>query len=111
MYSLLFLGLLAFAICILITPVIRNAFRQCGIVDYPTGVRKIHESAVPRIGGICIALAYMGAFAALLISKLNGASTVSLPVILKLLPAAATIFVTGLIDDLFGLTAWKKLTG
>src|SRR5207248_2859050 len=74
-------------------------------------VRKTHTSPVPRIGGICIALAYMGAFGLLLFSPLNGASTVNLPLIVKLLPAAAIIFATGLIDDLAGLAAWQKLTG
>src|SRR5438105_1464766 len=107
MYSVIFLAIASFLLCILITPWIRNGFRKFGIVDHPTGMRKVHESAVPRIGGICIALAYMGAFAALLLFPLKGASTVSLPLILKLLPAAGAIFVTGLIDDLIGLNAWQ----
>src|SRR5438128_2443635 len=111
MYSLIFLALISFALCILITPLIRNGFRMFGILDQPTGARKIHAAAVPRIGGICIAAAYIGAFALLVLSPLHGASTLSMPFILKLLPAAAVIFATGLIDDIFRLNAWQKLTG
>src|SRR4051794_39531004 len=106
MYSLIFLAIVSFGLCILITPFIRNAFRKFGIVDEPTGVRKTHEAAVPRIGGIGIALAYAGAFALLMISPLKGVSVVNLPLILKLLPAAGAMFATGLLDDLIGLNAW-----
>jgi UDP-GlcNAc:undecaprenyl-phosphate GlcNAc-1-phosphate transferase len=53
----------------------------------------------------------MGAFALLLLSPLNGASTLSLPLIARLLPAAAVIFTTGLMDDLFCLTAGQKIMG
>jgi UDP-GlcNAc:undecaprenyl-phosphate GlcNAc-1-phosphate transferase len=111
MYSLIFLAIASFALCILITPFIRNGFQKLGILDRATEARKTHTSPVPRIGGICIALAYMGAFALLLFSPLNGASIVSLPLIVKLLPAAGVMFATGLIDDLAGLAAWQKLMG
>src|SRR3954467_7871854 len=104
MYSLIFLAIASFTLCILITPFIRNGFQKFGILDHATELRKTHTSPVPRIGGICIALAYMGAFTLLFFSGLNGASTLSFPLIVKLLPASGIIFATGLIDDLVGLT-------
>ena len=66
MYSLIFLAIAAFTLCILITPFIRNGFQKFGILDHANELRKTHTSPVPRIGGICIALSYMGAFALLL---------------------------------------------
>ena len=65
------------------------------------------------MGGIPIAIAYVGSFGLLLLSRLNAGSVLGqhLPLVWKLLPAAGLIFATGLIDDLFGLKSWQKLLG
>ena len=57
-FSLLISGVLAFVICLLLTPVVRSFFGDRGLVDQPDGVRKLHKSPVPRLGGIAIMLSY-----------------------------------------------------
>ncbi len=63
------------------------------------------------MGGIAIALSYLGSVALLLVSPLNGASSVQLPLAWYLMPATAIVFTTGLLDDLIGLRPWGKLAG
>jgi UDP-GlcNAc:undecaprenyl-phosphate GlcNAc-1-phosphate transferase len=110
-YSILFLAISSFFLCLVLTPVIRGGFCRFGIVDQPNQGRKLHCSPIPRIGGISIAASYVIAFALLLLSPLHGASSVSLPLVLSVTPAAMVVFTTGLLDDLVGLYAWQKLAG
>src|SRR5262249_50739772 len=51
----------------------------------------------------------LGAVGLLMVSRLNGADEVKLPLVISLLPAAGVMFATGLVDDLIGLKAWQKL--
>jgi UDP-GlcNAc:undecaprenyl-phosphate GlcNAc-1-phosphate transferase len=113
MYSLLWLAFSSFILSIVLTPLCRKAFRRCGIVDYPDGDRKLHEQPIPRAGGIPIAISILAAYALLIFSPLNGRTIIThnLPLAIKLLPAAALVFVIGLIDDLVGLKPWQKLLG
>jgi UDP-GlcNAc:undecaprenyl-phosphate GlcNAc-1-phosphate transferase len=111
MYSIIFLALTSLFFSLIFTPLIRRGFSGLEILDYPNSDRKVHRSPVPRIGGIPIAAAYVGAFGLLLLTPLHGASRVSLPLVLSLVPAAMVIFTTGLLDDLIRLTPWQKLFG
>src|SRR6202030_2578273 len=74
---------------------------------------KTHPHPIPRIGGVPIAIAYLGSFALLLLLSLRGGDLVrgNLGFVWKLFPAAALIFATGLLDDLIGLKPWQKLLG
>jgi UDP-GlcNAc:undecaprenyl-phosphate GlcNAc-1-phosphate transferase len=112
MYSFLFLAASSLILCLALTPLCRDWFQRAGLVDRPDA-RKIHRSPVPRVGGIPIAIAYVGSFALLLVSPFRGGALVSenLPLVWKLLPAAGLIFATGLVDDLIGLASWQKLVG
>ena len=69
--------------------------------------------AVPRVGGIPIALSYGGALLfILLLNPLRGKLYIQHQhVFLGLIPAATLIFVVGLYDDLKGLTPLQKLSG
>ncbi len=111
MYSILFLAVSSFCLSLFLTPLIRRAFRRFGIVDQPNAERKFHRSPIPRIGGISIAASCLIAFMLLMFSPLHGASSVSLPLVLSLMPAAMVVFTTGLLDDLVGLAPWQKLIG
>ncbi|MGH9720031.1 MAG: MraY family glycosyltransferase [Bryobacteraceae bacterium] len=114
MYSLLFLALSSLLLCLLLTPVCRDAFHRAGLLDKPDKHRKTHSRAVPRVGGIPIAISFAAAFGLLLLSPLSGGAVVVqpyLPLVWKLLPAAAVVFATGLIDDLKGLRPLHKLAG
>ncbi|HBQ25269.1 MAG TPA: undecaprenyl-phosphate alpha-N-acetylglucosaminyl 1-phosphate transferase [Syntrophomonas sp.] len=62
--------------------------------------RKVHQVAMPRVGGIAIFLAF---FLSVLIfipksAQVNG-----------LIIGTVIIFITGLLDDIYGLPAWVKL--
>jgi UDP-GlcNAc:undecaprenyl-phosphate GlcNAc-1-phosphate transferase len=103
---LLFAGAKALVVSILLTPILRDVFRSYNIVDRP-GKRRVHRYPIPRIGGIPIAIAY-----AVALFPLNDSGTGSgLEPVWKLLPGASVIFLTGLLDDLFGLSPWVKLGG
>src|SRR5262245_11992757 len=113
MYSLLWLALSSFIFSIVLTPLCRNAFRRLGVMDRPDGRRKLHSEPIPRIGGIPIALSCLAAYAILIASPLAALSIIQQNslLVLKLLPAAALVFVIGLLDDLFGLKPSQKLIG
>jgi UDP-GlcNAc:undecaprenyl-phosphate/decaprenyl-phosphate GlcNAc-1-phosphate transferase len=112
-HSLMFLGATAFLLALVLTPLVRNLSRHWGAMDHPDDSRKKHTLAVPRVGGIAIALAYTGSFALLLVSGLNGSNLVSksMPISWQILPAALLIFMVGLVDDLIGMKPGEKLVG
>jgi UDP-GlcNAc:undecaprenyl-phosphate GlcNAc-1-phosphate transferase len=113
MYSLIFLAASSLLICLALTPPCRDLFLRAGLLDHPDQRRKTHACPVPRIGGIPIAIAYVGSFILLLLSPFNAGWVLGrhLPLVWKLLPAAGLIFTTGLLDDLVGLKSWQKLIG
>jgi UDP-GlcNAc:undecaprenyl-phosphate GlcNAc-1-phosphate transferase len=113
MYSLALLGFSSFILSLVLTPLLRNLARRWGLVDKPDGERRVHADPVPRLGGIPIALSYLGAFAALFLLSFKGGIIVGegLPFALRLGPAVGLIFLTGLVDDLRGLTPTVKLIG
>lgn len=113
MYPLLFLGVFSFLISFLLTPVVRNVFRALGLVDKPGDFRRIHREPIPRVGGVAIALSYALTFAAQFALNFNsrpGLGTI-VPDIISFLPAAAIVFLVGLLDDIAGLKPWQKLAG
>ena len=111
MYVIFIFGLLAFLLSLILTPLIRDAFRRHGILDKPDNIRKVHISPVPRVGGIAITVSYAITMAvALLIPPPFGYLIEhDFPDVWKLLIAAGLIFLTGLLDDLIGLKPWQKL--
>ena len=113
MRALLILGPSAFLLCLILTPLCRDFFIRRGWVDHPDELRKLHAQPVPRIGGIPIALSYGGAL--LFVLFLNPLKTKLYiqheHLFHVLIPAAALVFGTGLLDDLRGLLPWQKLSG
>ena len=106
----------AFAVALvaagLLTPVIRGAAHDAGLLDEPDG-RKVHETPIPRLGGVAIAAAfYLGIAAALVVARAAGSplslETGHLPAILV---GAALIAAIGVLDDLQGMRARVKLSG
>ncbi len=110
MLSIVFLLFSALALSLIITPVVRTlALRYgCGL-DYPDQQRKMHKTPVPRIGGIPIVLAYAGAIGLLVLTSRTFPHVQHFA--WRLVLASLLIFITGLIDDLFGLKPWQKLSG
>jgi UDP-GlcNAc:undecaprenyl-phosphate GlcNAc-1-phosphate transferase len=106
--ELLWAGGKAFIVAVILTPILRDIFRSYNILDRP-GQRKVHAHPIPRVGGIPIAIAYG---LSLVSFSGSGFSLVSdgLPV-WKLIPGAAMVFATGLVDDFFTLKPLYKLAG
>ncbi len=112
MYLTLLLGLLSFVLCFIFTPLCRAVAIHFGLVDKPDE-RKQHRVPTPRVGGFAIVLAYICALAlTMLIGPVREQLHIQHASLLRvLLPSAGLIFLIGLLDDLFTLTALQKLAG
>jgi UDP-GlcNAc:undecaprenyl-phosphate/decaprenyl-phosphate GlcNAc-1-phosphate transferase len=94
--------LLALAVVLLLTPAVGRVGRILGIVDEPGERRRVHLTAVPRLGGIAL---FLGIFVpALAFLSLSGAYR-------GILLGAAIAVTVGLVDDFRGLPWWAKLAG
>jgi len=113
LYLILTLGAISFLIALALTPIVRDGIGRFGFLDHPDGGRKQHVTAVPRVGGIAIAIAYISTFgiAFLLPFSYSLVMRRALPTILQLAMVASVVFLTGVLDDLVGLGAWQKLLG
>src|SRR5271167_3931794 len=98
---------------LILTPIVRDGVGRFGFLDHPDGVRKKHAGAVPRVGGIAIALAYVLTFAIAFLLPFTYTFVLhrALPHILHLVLAGSIVFLTGVLDDRFRLSAWTKLFG
>ena len=107
------LGLLAFFLCLVVTPIVRDIFRKAELVDRPDQQRKFHTTPIPRVGGIPIVVSYTGSLALLFLLSPHGVKLYiqHSRLLLSLLPATGIMFLTGLVDDLFTLRPWQKLLG
>jgi UDP-GlcNAc:undecaprenyl-phosphate GlcNAc-1-phosphate transferase len=113
MFLILALGLISVLLALLLTPVVRDTIGKFGFLDQPDGIRKKHATAVPRVGGIAIVLAYSGTFALAFALPFSYAQVLhrALPHILHLALAGSVIFAVGVLDDRFCLSARIKLLG
>ena len=112
MLSLLLLGFVAFLSAWLLTPAVCSGCRSVGLLDQPDRQRKLHQTAVPRLGGIVLAGSYLLSFLALVSLPHSFGSDMLLPnlgTVIALAPAAAIVFTVGLLDDLQGLSPRFKL--
>lgn len=98
-------------VAVLGTPVIARFARSLGAVDAP-GARKVHQKAIPRIGGGAIVLAMLAGI--LPAVAVDGGRFLALgngmdrPLVLLL--TGLLIFAVGFIDDLRGIRARVKLS-
>lgn len=111
MISLAFLAASAFLLTALLTPLVRGIALRGGWVDQPDAHRKLHQTAVPRLGGVAVLAGYLGSFALLLAGPLNGGRFVEqhVAVALPVLGPVLLVFTAGVWDDLAGLRPWQKL--
>lgn len=101
--------IVAFVAAGVLTPVVRNLARRQGILDHPNR-RKVHEVALPRLGGVAIAVAfYVGLGGALLLGSPSASPLRAADQFVALLLGAALVIGIGMIDDLFGMRARAKL--
>jgi UDP-GlcNAc:undecaprenyl-phosphate/decaprenyl-phosphate GlcNAc-1-phosphate transferase len=113
MNAIIVVFLVAFVLCLILTPISRNLCLRYDVVDRPDTERRFHLKPIPRIGGLPIVLSYAGALGLLLILAPRRAtlSIQHLSLFLSLLPATGLIFLTGVIDDIFTLKPSQKLFG
>jgi UDP-GlcNAc:undecaprenyl-phosphate GlcNAc-1-phosphate transferase len=103
----LLVGVIAFAVAFIVTPLAGRLGRRLGLVDLPVG-RRQHPGAVPRLGGVGLFAGFAAASAAALI-------LVPLPNpddrlrISGVLIGTTFAFAAGLIDDWKELGPWPQL--
>lgn len=113
MLAFFILGISAFLICLVATPLCRDLFVRYNLVDHPDEDRKFHLRAVPRMGGVPIVLSYGLAIGVAFLFNFSKTKLYVQHELLfyAVLPAAAIVFATGLLDDIKGLRPRTKLAG
>ena len=109
-YSLFVLG--AFLTCVF-TPIIRKLALKGGFVDCPQRARKVHQYAIPRLGGGAVLGSYLvvlliGGFT---VPSLGSALWGENPIAGIILLGSLVIFGIGVLDDLSRLSPRIKLLG
>jgi UDP-GlcNAc:undecaprenyl-phosphate GlcNAc-1-phosphate transferase len=106
---------ISFATTLFITPYIRKISISLGIIDRPTGGRKIHSRPVTRWGGTAMLLGFL--LSLLLTSSL---STELREILLRggtllelvgILIGTVLVWAIGSLDDKFDLKPWQKFLG
>ena len=93
--------ILAFGISYFSMPGVIKLAGRIGAIDKPDK-RKVHVEAMPRLGGLAIFLAFI--IPCLIAFDISG------PYV-GLLLGASIVFVVGMLDDIYQLSAWTKLAG
>ena len=107
MIELYVIGLAAAALfAVLLTPVVKRLAVWVGAVDAPNH-RKVHTQIMPRLGGVAIFLAFLGAF----IIVFPAISGDHIHTALGVVIGASIIVLVGALDDKFELSAKVKLLG
>jgi UDP-GlcNAc:undecaprenyl-phosphate GlcNAc-1-phosphate transferase len=94
-------GMVALLLCIAALPLVKRFARRFGLYDAP-GPLKIHQGAIPRLGGIAMFAGFLGGSLAIYWRNLGA---VALP-----LAVFAAIWAIGAIDDLRNLGAHLRFT-
>ena len=97
---------------LVVTPVIRHYAYRLELLDMPGG-RKVHQTPVPRLGGIAMTLAFAAGvgFAGLVASELGSAAFLRLSLAPALLGGVGLLLVVGVVDDVRGMPPLAKLAG
>jgi len=91
-------ALVAFAVALVLTPLMAALARRLGVLDRPGG-RKRHSRATPYLGGVAIVAGVAAGLAA-------GGVAARFGVVLA---AAGAVFLVGLADDVFEAPVWVRL--
>jgi len=91
-----------------LTPVVRALALRFGVVDVPDGGRHRHGRPVPRMGGVAVGLAALGAtLAYLVLTGLASADAGSMYI--TIVVGGVAVLGIGVLDDVRGLRAPSKL--
>jgi UDP-GlcNAc:undecaprenyl-phosphate/decaprenyl-phosphate GlcNAc-1-phosphate transferase len=103
--------LTALLVTYLLTPLIRALAFRFGVVDMP-GERRLHKHPTARGGGLAVVLGVQSAcFLALAFPASARHDSFNLHWWLSFVPSSLILLAVGLVDDIRGLGAWKKLAG
>lgn len=102
-------AVVAFALSITVTPIVRGAGKRFGIVDIPGG-RKIHHQPIPRTGGVGVFFCTLSVLGiSLFFLEQRPQSILLSEQYCYFYFGAAVTFFLGFVDDVFNLNAWLKL--
>lgn len=104
--------LLSAVVSLILTRWVRDTALARGLVDHTTDPRKVHATAVPRLGGIAISVAFVLPLLGLVLID-NGVARAFWDAPTKvagLFAGAAIMVALGVVDDLRGLNATQKFT-
>ena len=96
---------IAFVLCLVLTPFVISMCKKHGLVDVPKDSRRVHSKPMPRCGGIAI---FTSSMVALLVYYLLTKDIPSIAFNTQFwgyLIGAFLIFIMGIIDDIFPLRA------
>ncbi|MFY3791575.1 glycosyltransferase family 4 protein [Ureibacillus sp. MALMAid1270] len=93
--------LVAFIASILLTPLVKRLAFKIGAVDAPNH-RKVHSRIMPRLGGLAIYLSFV---IGLVILRPESEYTIAIVL------AATIIIITGILDDMYEISAKAKMLG
>lgn len=96
-----YLFMTALFAALIMVPLLRKWAVEYGALDQPNE-RKVHSAAIPRLGGVAI----FGAFLFALLVFMDFSIEIR-----GLVAGALVVFVTGLVDDIYGLSAKRKFFG
>jgi UDP-N-acetylmuramyl pentapeptide phosphotransferase/UDP-N-acetylglucosamine-1-phosphate transferase len=103
--------LIAFVVTYFLTPAVRSLAVRFGAVDLPNE-RRPHKHPTPRGGGLAVVLGiYAACTLGLSFSDGTRPGGFDYHWWLNFLPASLILLAVGLVDDIHGLGAWKKLAG
>ena len=107
------LFLLATIASLIATPLIRRLCERYNLLDVPLDGRRVHRTAVPRLGGIALYLSCLAALSLLpfLDNLLTQTLSTFKPEFLTLLVPATLVLLLGVYDDLRGANAVVKFIG
>ena len=113
MWSYLFAFLVSLVVSAFLVPRVRELAIARNWVDLPSDPRKIHDSPIPRVGGVAIAVAFLIPIVALVVLDTSAArrSFTEPGLTIGLILGGLMALGLGFVDDLKGLSAKKKLVG
>ena len=109
MKAYLLLGVIACAITFLVTPIVRRISLALHVLT-PVRERDVHQVPTPRLGGVAMLCGLLGAF---LISRQMPyfSQFYADPQVWALIFGSIAITVLGVVDDVYDLNWWTKLSG
>lgn len=103
---------IAFAVSFIATPIMRRLALINGVVDWPDHKRKAHLEPIAYLGGVAIFLGWLaGVFLCYFIAPAGTGALDHVSFPMSIILGASIIHVTGLIDDVYGVSPRVKIGG